>query len=106
MPLLAVTTPLLNYNLYWGSIEPDSWEYKGSTYHATMATFPAYQAGSGQDANGIIRGPPVYQRRHAGSDLAGQEPGVGRRDTLDAHGRRGKWDRGHRPGFPLFQRWL
>ena len=52
-PTEALGNPLSNYTLYWGSIEPDSWQHNGITY----LTFPSYQAGSGQDAQGLLTDP-------------------------------------------------
>ena len=45
--------PLIDYTLYWGSIEPDSWQYNG----LTNFTFPTWQAGSHQDAHGMLADP-------------------------------------------------
>jgi hypothetical protein len=52
-PTDPVANPLINATLYWGSIEPDSWQNKGTTY----LTFPSYQSGSGQDAQGLLADP-------------------------------------------------
>ena len=45
--------PTIDYTLYWGSIEPDSWQRLGTTY----LTFPSWQSGSGQDAHGMLANP-------------------------------------------------
>jgi uncharacterized protein DUF1565 len=81
----VMTGNVVNYNLYFasGGGTAGTWIWKGVTY----STFAAYQAGSGNDANGLVGTDPLLVKPAAGDlHLQSASPAIDRGQNLSESG--------------------